>query len=214
MTLPLWDPSPVKLGAVGYLLKPAGSFVTLFNSYAPHKASDEEARKIPSLDGYGKFDVGMQRQDKRNAAQRGLDMIHGLLTFRNSERYAVVFFWICTSLTVRLVDPLADGTRFPFEPDTKRPISVLKQLSIDTWIASKCQRDGSLITLIASSRSMVLIILSREKTSTLVSRKMFHCIVTHSLSAVIGTLNSPDYALYVSHKHPDSQVRKLSYVST
>lgn len=173
MTLPLWDPSPVKLGAVGYLLKPAGSFVTLFNSYAPHKASDEEARKIPSLDGYGKSNVGMQRQDKRNAAQRGLDMLHGLLTFRNSERYAVVF-WIYMSLTVRLADPLADDTRFPFEPDTKQPISAPKQLSIDIWRASKCQRDGFLITLIASSRSMVLIILSREKTFTLVSRKMFH----------------------------------------
>jgi len=28
------------------------------------------------------------------------------------------------------------------------------------------------------------------------------------LPIVIGTLSAPDYALFVSHKHPDGQVRK------
>lgn len=35
--------------------------------------------------------------------------------------------------------------------------------------------------------------------------------ITHLLSAtVIGTLDAPDYAQYVSHTHPDGQVRTLA----
>lgn len=36
-----------------------------------------------------------------------------------------------------------------------------------------------------------------------ISQHHYSCLLL-----VIGTLNSPDYALYVSHKHPDGQVRK------
>lgn len=178
--MPLWNPSPVKLGAVGYLLKPAGSFISLFNSFAPHKAAEEAARRIPSLHGYGiKVDVGMQRQDKRNAAQRGIDKISGLLTFRNSERY-VVRFWVSSILTIRIVDPLAGDTRFLFDLDTNRPICAPKRPSIGIWRASTCRSDGFPIMWIASSRSMVLTILSQEKTLSLVSRKIFHNIIIHA----------------------------------
>lgn len=44
--------------------------------------------------------------------------------------------------------------------------------------------------------------------------RFFCSITTHFLLLVIGTLNSPDYALYVSHKHPDGQVRKFLDIST
>lgn len=84
VTLPLWEPTLVKLGAVGYRSKPGGTFITLFNSFSPGESSNDEARKIPSLHGYGKVQQGTQRQDKRNAALRGFDMLTGLLTFRNS----------------------------------------------------------------------------------------------------------------------------------
>jgi len=36
--LPLWDPSPVEVGAVGYLLRPQGRFATLFNALTPETA--------------------------------------------------------------------------------------------------------------------------------------------------------------------------------
>ncbi|KAG6889171.1 hypothetical protein C0992_006218 [Termitomyces sp. T32_za158] len=71
LTLPLWEPSPVKLGAVGYLLKPEGKFITLFNSFSPEKSGESAVRGLPSLYGYGKVSSGSQRQDKRNAAQSG-----------------------------------------------------------------------------------------------------------------------------------------------
>ena len=81
MTLPLWDPSPVALGSVGYLLKPEGKFVTLFNAFDPPKSSDNRAKGMPSLYGYGRLTQASQRQDRR--AARGLAaMIQGLLTFK------------------------------------------------------------------------------------------------------------------------------------
>ena len=80
MTLPLWDPSPVALGSVGYLLKPEGRFVTLFNAFDPPKTS-ERTKGMPSLYGYGRLTQASQRQDRR--AARGLTaMIQGLLTFK------------------------------------------------------------------------------------------------------------------------------------
>ena len=83
MTLPLWNPTPVQLGAVGYLSKPSGTFVTLFNSFDPYKSSGGTVMGMPSVYGYGRVQKGNQRQDKRNAAQRGLDAFVGLLTWRN-----------------------------------------------------------------------------------------------------------------------------------
>ncbi|KAJ7191743.1 hypothetical protein GGX14DRAFT_33026 [Mycena pura] len=38
VSLPLWTPSPVEVGAVGYLAKPEGAFRTLFNSRDPPSA--------------------------------------------------------------------------------------------------------------------------------------------------------------------------------
>lgn len=80
VTLPLWSPAPVAVGAVGYLDRPSGTFVTLFNSYDPTRTSKGRANLIPSLSGYGKVSQGRQRQDKRNAALRGYDMVQGMIS--------------------------------------------------------------------------------------------------------------------------------------
>lgn len=80
VTLPLWTPSSVGLGDVGYLDKPSGAFVTLFNAFSPEKSS---IVGLPSLYGYGRITRGEQRQDKRGAARRGLDALAGFLTFKS-----------------------------------------------------------------------------------------------------------------------------------
>jgi len=89
VTLPLWTPCAISLGAVGYLSKPSGEFVTLFNAFDPFKSSGGVARGMPSVYGYGRVTPESQRQDKRNAAQRGFDAITGLLTFKNKGDGAV-----------------------------------------------------------------------------------------------------------------------------
>ena len=83
VTLPLWTPSPISLGAVGYLSKPRGAFVTLFNAFDPIKSSEGIIMSMPSLYGYGNVAQGSHRQEKRTMAQKGLDVISGLLTFKN-----------------------------------------------------------------------------------------------------------------------------------
>ncbi len=91
MTLPLWTPSQVPVGAVGYHSKSqGGEFVTLFNSFEPAKSSNGRAKDIPSLYGYGRVDRGSQRQDKRNVARRGMDIIQSWLSSRNNAKYACV----------------------------------------------------------------------------------------------------------------------------
>lgn len=85
VTLPLWTPTSVALGAVGYLSKPSGEFIILFNSFDPAKSSDGVARNLPSLYGYGRVTQDSQRQDKRSVAQRSLDAISGLLTFKKQD---------------------------------------------------------------------------------------------------------------------------------
>ncbi len=80
MTLPLWRPSHVELGAVGFLSKPEGRFEMLFNAFNPGVTSGGTADELPRLSGYGKVLQGTQRQDKRNAAQRGFDRVQGLFS--------------------------------------------------------------------------------------------------------------------------------------
>ena len=82
VTLPLWDPSPVEVGAVGYLTKPQGHFVTLFNALSPDKATHPGIQALPSIHGYGQTKVESHRQDRRTVAQKSIDAFAGLLTFR------------------------------------------------------------------------------------------------------------------------------------
>jgi len=77
-------PTPVALGAVGYLSKPTGEFITLFSAYSPDKASHPLIEKLPSIDGYGHSGRSDHRQDRRTVAQKALDLLYGgSLTFGN-----------------------------------------------------------------------------------------------------------------------------------
>lgn len=82
MTLPLWTPTRIELGAVGYLSKPMGEFITLFNAIDPLQSCEERLRRSPSMYGYGKFEVQKREEGKRSVAQRGLDAISVFLTFK------------------------------------------------------------------------------------------------------------------------------------
>lgn len=81
MTLPLWEPTPVDTGAVGYLSKPRGEFITLFNAFKPVTSDKPEIRELPSIHGYGRVEFGTKTTERRTVAQRGIDAISGWLTF-------------------------------------------------------------------------------------------------------------------------------------
>lgn len=82
--LPLWTPSPVAIGAVGYHRKPTGSFITLFNAFSPSDSSEESIRRLSSINGYvqGSENVSIRDEkiEKRTVAQRGMDLIQGWLS--------------------------------------------------------------------------------------------------------------------------------------
>lgn len=83
--LPLWSPSTVEIGSVGYLRKPEGEFVTLFNAFDPPTSSNGVLGGMANLYGYGKVSEGSYRQDKRNRAQRGLDVIQSWLSSKSDQ---------------------------------------------------------------------------------------------------------------------------------
>jgi hypothetical protein len=81
VTLPLWSPSHVELGAVGYHSKPKGQFITLFNAMQPHQTSGSKITTIPSLGGYGAIQTGKKFDSRLTVTQKGRNLISGLLTF-------------------------------------------------------------------------------------------------------------------------------------
>lgn len=95
MTLPLWEPSPIQIGDVGYLLKPKGAFVTLFNVMKPAKS--KVGHKLSPISDYGSVSKGSMRLQKKSAAQKGLDAFSGFLAFRSRTEgpvsYVLIFFF-------------------------------------------------------------------------------------------------------------------------
>ena len=80
VSLALWDPVPVAVGAVGYVVRPSGTFITLFNAINPTETDDSRVQSMPSIAGYGKTPIGNHRHATRNAALRGLDAVVGFLS--------------------------------------------------------------------------------------------------------------------------------------
>lgn len=168
LTLPLWQPSYVELGAVGFISKPDGRFETLFNAFEPGATSGGKADELPMLSGYGKVLKGSQRQDKRNAAQRGLDRVHGLFSstrisrtqsFQLRARHKVAFIY-------------AESTMYRYITNVDVP---------KKWFQSNIDH--------------IMKIYGREQHLT-----------REDIYLVIGALDAPDYASFVSHSHPDGQV--------
>ncbi|EIM84603.1 uncharacterized protein STEHIDRAFT_100616 [Stereum hirsutum FP-91666 SS1] len=176
LTLPLWSPAPVAVGAVGYLDRPSGTFVTLFNSYDPTRTSKGRANLIPSLSGYGKVSQGRQRQDKRNAALRGYDMVQGMISRSKGDGSAANT--ICRTQPFQLraghktAYLYAESTMYRYMEE----LEVTKQ-----WFQGNIDH--------------ILELYGKD-----------HSVTKEDVFLVIGTLEAPDYAMFVSHNHPDGQI--------
>ncbi|KAH9915441.1 uncharacterized protein BXZ73DRAFT_106170 [Epithele typhae] len=161
LTLLLWSPGQIAIGAAGYRCEATGGeFITLFNAFEPMKTSGGLARDIPSLYGYGHVNLGSQRQDKRDVAQRGMDLIQSWLT--------------------------STRTRAGEAKYSRRYATPLRAARWAQGCASKWLK---------ANVDDILKLYGAE-----------HHISQEDLHFVIGTLEAQDYALFVSHDHPDSQV--------
>lgn len=169
LTLPLWQPSHVELGAVGFLSKPEGRFETLFNAFNPSATSGGKADELPMLSGYGKVIQGNQRQDKRNAAQRGFDRVQGL--FSSGQTVSRIHsFQLRAGHKVAYI--YAETTIFRYISNLDVP---------KKWFQSNIDH--------------IMKIYGKEQ-----------CLTREDIFLVIGALDAPDYASFVSHSHPDGQV--------
>jgi abelson tyrosine-protein kinase 1 len=182
LTLPLWNPVPIQIGAVGFLDKPSGSFLTLLNCFHPDKAANGDSG-LPSVFGYGRVTTGNQRQDKRTAAQRGLDAITGLLTFKKSDGP------ISQNVSRRYSYPLRSGHKAAFMCTETTMYRYIESLEAPKkWFKSNAD-------------------------AIMQQYGPIHQIQKEDLYLVIGTLDAPDYALFVSHNHPDGQAHFNVYSS-
>ncbi|KAF7315430.1 Protein kinase domain-containing protein [Mycena indigotica] len=177
LTLPLWKPSPISVGAVGYLSKPEGTFVTILNCFSPDKSAEGDLRGLPSIHGYGKVAVGGHRQDKRNAAKRGFDAIAGLLTFKRGSEGSSV----SQSVSRRYSYPLRSGHKTAYLCTETTMYRYIEKLDAPKkWFKANVD-------------------------SIMETYGPMHNIQKEDLFLVIGTLSAPDYALFVSHRHSDGQ---------
>lgn len=180
LILPFWSPSPVELGAVGYLSAPKGEFITLFNAMKPQKTGGSKITNIPSLGGYveGPIRTGQKFNTNRTMTQRGLELMSGLLTltdrdgshssyserisrrhsFRLQARHKAAFIY-------------AETTMYRFMEDLAAPREWFKA-NVNAIVKEYAPR---------------------------------HPIQKEDIIVVFGTLSAPEYALFVSHSHPNGQ---------
>ncbi|KAK7032471.1 hypothetical protein VNI00_013030 [Paramarasmius palmivorus] len=188
LTLPLWSPSPIAIGAVGYLSKLNGAFITLFNAFNPEQSGEPRLESIPNVYGFGKVNTGSQRQDKRNALLRGVDTIAALSTFGGRGKGGEN--GISQSIARRYSFPLRAGHKTAYLCTESTVYRYIESLDAPKrWFKANVD---------------TILDVYGEK----------HHIQKEDLYFVIGTLDSPDYALFVSHKHPDGQAHFNVYTST
>lgn len=179
LTLPLWSPSRVELGAVGYLSAPKGEFITLFNAMKPQRTAGSKVTNIPSLSGYleGPIGTGKKFNSMRTMTQKGLELISGLLTFPLTDRDESYSERISRrhSFSLRAGHKAAfiyaESTMYRYIEDLAAPREWFK----------------------ANVKAIVKEYAPR------------HPIQKEDIILVFGTLCAPEYALFVSHSHPNGQ---------
>jgi len=177
--LPLWDPSPVEIGAVGFLSKPQGRFVTLFNAFTPDKSNDHGIQSLPSINGYGPTDSETYRQDKRSVGQKGMDVVASFLTFRPFP----------VSVSRRYSYPLKAGHKMAYLCTEITDYQYLDKLDAPKkWFQTHID---SIMETYASQ---------------------YH-LQKEEILLVIGTLSAPNYALLVSHSHPEGHAQFNVYAT-
>ncbi|KAG1897189.1 uncharacterized protein F5891DRAFT_1243087 [Suillus fuscotomentosus] len=179
LTLPLWSPSHVELGAVGYLSAPKGEFITLFNAMKPQQTAGSKVTNIPSLGGYleGPIRIGKKSDSIRTMTQRGLELISGLLTFPLIDRDGSY----SERISRRHPFPLRAGHKAAFIYAESTMYRFIEDLA-----APKDWFKANVNTIVKEYAP-------------------YHPIQKEDVILVFGTLSAPEYALFVSHSHPNGQ---------
>ncbi|KXN85243.1 hypothetical protein AN958_11518 [Leucoagaricus sp. SymC.cos] len=177
LLLALWEPVPVAVGAVGYMVKPTGSFVTLFNAVNPSESNDPRVKSIPSIAGYGKVPIGSHRHATRNAALRGFDAVVGFLSSGKRDDPSAN-----PSLSRRASFSLRSGHKVAYMYTESTEYRYMRELQAPkAWFQANV---GRIIETFGED----------------------HNVHREDLLLIIGILQAPNYALFVSHSHPCGSV--------
>ncbi|KAI0338659.1 hypothetical protein BDW22DRAFT_693644 [Trametopsis cervina] len=188
LILPLWTPVPVFLGDVGYHRKPTGSFVTLFNAFRPLDSSEAIIQKMSSMNGYvkgtGTLSQKEEKLEKRTAAQRGMDVIQGWLSRGKGEGSSP------RNVGRRYSAPLRNGHKAAHLFTESTMFRFINDLGpAKRWFQANIED--------------ILRVYGQD-----------HPIQREDICLVICTLDAANYALFVSHHHPDSLVNFNVFASS
>lgn len=186
LVLPLWEPSQVDVGAVGYLSKPQGAFVTLFNALYPNKSSLEGVRSLPKIDGYGRVTNCSQRESKRN---QFIDTIMGLLTLKNKGDGI-------------FPQPVSRRYSFPLKAGHKAAFLCTETTEYRYMISEEGQQLDAPKRWFKANVDAIMKIYGAQ-----------HQIQREELFLVVGALRAPNYALFVSHNHPEGHAHFNAFAS-
>ncbi|KAJ7511910.1 hypothetical protein B0H11DRAFT_719443 [Mycena galericulata] len=140
--------------------------------------------QIPSVHEYGQVKTGSQRQNTRSAVQRSLDVLAGRFSLKKDDETA------SPTVSRRYSYPLRAGYKAAYlctETTNYRYMEELK--APKEWFKANVD-------------------------SILHQYGRLHEVVKEDLRLVVGTLDTPDYALFVSHNHPDGEVHFNVFSST
>jgi len=169
------------------------------------------------LSGYGKVSQSSQRQDKRNAAQRGLDRVQAIF----SSPYVVTA--ALTSFPINGTDSLPTFTWAARQTISRTHSFQLRAghrvayLYAETTVYRYITNSEVPKKWFQSNIDHIMKIYGREQRLTRedIFLGMFgynavtrHCSCDDAI-LVIGALDAPDYASFVSHSHSDGQVSQL-----
>ncbi|KAF9039913.1 hypothetical protein BJ165DRAFT_1494598 [Panaeolus papilionaceus] len=178
LTLFLWDPTPVEVGAVGFLSKPAGQFVTLFNAITPEKCHEIKIRSLSSLRNNGNVAIGVDKSDSRRLSRKAYDFISGSRTLSK----------ILATLSPR-VGPKRHTLRLKAG---KKTAYMHAEITEHHYFEDlQCSKEWF--------KDNIDHILSACASNAEVTRE--------TLMLVTGTLRTPNYGLFVSHSHPDGRAK-------
>ncbi|KAF9039931.1 hypothetical protein BJ165DRAFT_1494612 [Panaeolus papilionaceus] len=182
LTLCLWEPTPIEVGAVGFLSKPAGQFVTLFNAMTPQKCYRIKIKTLSNLGNNGNAAIGVDKSDSRKLVHKAYDFILASTMLSN----------IMTKLSTHV--------------GSKRHTLRLKAGKKTAYMHTEITEHHYFEDLQSPKewfKDNVDHILSVYASNPEVTRE--------TLMLVTGTLRTPNYGLFVSHTHPDGRAKFKVY---
>ncbi|KAG2139852.1 uncharacterized protein EDB93DRAFT_1090003 [Suillus bovinus] len=172
-TTPLWYPSPIEVGAVGYVSKPDGEFITLCNVNeigGKKKAEGDVAKCMPSLRDYGSINVGKARRVHNNSSSM-------LSRFKfGGNRHDM--------LNIHSSENVSRRQAFPLEAGKKTAAVYAESFELRDF------SHGSIPAVSQWFKDNIQVILQEYAPN--------HPIQKEDVFLVTGTVNACDYALFVA----------------